>query len=135
MKTMLVEVITPAKEAFSGEIKSLSVPGSLGGFQVLFNHAPILSSFEIGMVKMVDTTDQEMVFATGGGTVEVLKNKIIILAESFEKPEEIDAERAHSAEERARKRLSEHAKDTDLDRAELALKRALNRLKVQNRYM
>ncbi len=135
MKTMLVEVITPAKEAFSGEIKSLSVPGSLGAFQVLFNHAPILSSFEIGMVKMVDTTDQEMVFATGGGTVEVLKNKIIILAESFEKPEEIDAERARSAEERARKRLSEHAKDTDLDRAELALKRALNRLKVQNRYM
>ncbi len=54
MKELFIEVVTPSKTAYSGDIKSVTVPGSSGNFQVLYNHAPIMSSMEIGVVKIVD---------------------------------------------------------------------------------
>ena len=131
MKELYVEVITPDKQAYSGNAKSVTIPGSMGSFQVLYNHAPILSSFEIGAIKIVEPDDKTTLYATGGGTVEVLDNKVLILAESFEAPEEIDVERARKALERAKERLAKK-KDAEIDeiRAEAALKRAINRLKL-----
>jgi F-type H+-transporting ATPase subunit epsilon len=131
MKELFVEVITPSKQAFSGQAKSVTIPGTAGSFQVLFNHAPILSSFELGVVKIVDTNSKTMVFATGGGTVEVLNNKVLLLAESFESPDEIDVERAKAAMQRAKERLAKKREEKiDVARAEAALKRAINRLKL-----
>ncbi len=130
MKEIHVEVITPSKVAFNDQAHSVTVPGTKGNFQVLFNHAPILSSLEIGKVKIVDKSDAEHVYATGGGTVEVLNNNILILVESFEAAEEIDVERAQKALERAKERLAHKSKEIDSLRAELALKRAINRLKI-----
>ncbi len=131
MKELNVEVITPSKQAYYGIAKSVTIPGTLGGFQILFNHAPILSSFEIGAIKIVESDDNVSLYATGGGTVEVLDNKVLILAESFEAPEEIDVDRAKKAMERAKERLAKK-KQAEIDeaRAEAALKRAVNRLKI-----
>lgn len=131
MKELLVEVITPSKQAYSGSAISVSIPGTLGGFQILYNHAPILSSFEIGTIKIVEADNKETKYATGGGTVEVLDNKVLILAESFEAPDDIDVERAKKALERAKDRLAKR-KQAEIDeaRAEAALKRAVNRLKL-----
>lgn len=130
MKEIYLEVVTPSKSVFSGNIKSLSVPGTLGGFQVLFNHAPIISSFEIGIVSFTDETNKLFKYCTSGGTVEVQSNKIILLAETFESKEEIDIKRAKDAFERAKKRLSiENKEKIDVTRAEAALQRAINRLK------
>ncbi len=126
-----LEVITPSKAAYKGKVISVTVPGTLGNFQILSNHAPIMSSLEIGVIKIVEDNNKELIFATSGGTVEVVDNKITILAESFESKDEIDAERAEKAKKRALERLAKRKSEKIDDiRAELALKRALNRLKV-----
>ncbi len=134
MNLIKVEVITPSKSAYNSEVISVTVPGSKGNFQVLYNHAPILSSLDIGKIKIVEGDNREKIFATGGGMVEVLDNHVLILVESFESAEEIDVERAQRALERAKERLA-HKNDPNIDaaRAEAALKRALNRLKIAGR--
>lgn len=129
MKELNLEIITPSKQAFSGKVKSITVPGTAGSFQVLFNHAPLLSTFEIGKVKIEDLESKEVEFATSGGTVEVTENKILILADSLETKEEINVERAKLAYDRAKERLANRGKDVDAIRAEGALARAINRLK------
>lgn len=78
---MLLEIITPDKKLYSGEVKSVKLPGSAGSFGVLKNHAPLISSLKKGNVKVVDEQKQNFSFPIKGGVVEVLKNKIIVLAE------------------------------------------------------
>ncbi|KAF0214518.1 MAG: F0F1 ATP synthase subunit [Ignavibacteria bacterium] len=129
MKELNLEIITPSKQAFSGKVKSITIPGTAGSFQVLFNHAPLLSTFEIGKVKIENLEGKETEFATSGGTVEVTENKILILADSLETKEEINVERAKQAYDRAKERLANRGKDIDAIRAEGALARAINRLK------
>lgn len=129
-KEIDLEIITPSKIAFSGKVKSVSIPGTVGNFQVLFNHAPLLSTFEIGRIKIEDINEVVTEFTTGGGSVEVLKNKILILADSLETKEEIDIERAKKSLQRAKERLSKRTKEKiDIARAEASLARAINRLK------
>lgn len=134
MKEIKLEIVTPSKTAFSGAINSISIPGTSGAFQVLYNHAPILSSFEIGVIKISDSNNNELIFATSGGTIEVLENKILILAESLERPKEIDINRAEKAKDRAKERLASKSKEIDQSRAEAALQRAINRIKVSKNY-
>lgn len=78
---MYLEIITPDKKVFEGEVKSVQVPGSKGQFQMLENHAAIISTLVNGKVK-VKTTSGEQLFDVKGGVVEMLRNKVIILAES-----------------------------------------------------
>jgi F-type H+-transporting ATPase subunit epsilon len=79
---MKIEIITPEKKIYDGDIKSVRVPGKKGSFQVLKDHAPIISTLEKGLVIMVDQTDNEITYEIGGGVIEVKMNKIILLAES-----------------------------------------------------
>ena len=85
MRQIYIEVITPSKQAFSGQAMSITIPGTVGNFQVLHNHAPLLSSFEIGKVKIVEHDNNTLLFSTGGGTVEVLNNNVLLLARSEER--------------------------------------------------
>lgn len=136
MKQLVIEIVTPSKIIYSGNVESCSVPGTSGAFQVLFNHAAILSTFEVGEIKIVDMQGKTIHYATGGGTIEVLDNKILLLAESIENPEDIDVNRAEKSLERAKERLSGGQKpDIDFARAELALHRALNRINMNKKYM
>jgi F-type H+-transporting ATPase subunit epsilon len=80
---MKIEIITPDKKVFEGEIKSVRVPGKKGSFQVLKDHAPIISTLEGGPVMMVDPEGKESVFEISGGVIEVKNNKIILLADSM----------------------------------------------------
>ena len=77
---MFLEIISPDKKLFEGEVKSVSLPGSDGSLGILNNHAPMISALKAGKVKVIDTTGTQM-FIIKGGVVEVLKNKVIILAE------------------------------------------------------
>ncbi len=79
---MKIEIITPDRKVFEGDVKSVRVPGKKGSFQVLKDHAPIISTLENGPVIMVDQTDKEILFEIDGGVIEVKANKIILLAES-----------------------------------------------------
>jgi len=78
---MFLEIITPDKKIFAGEVTSVQVPGADGQFQILKNHAPIISTLITGKVK-IKTASGTQSFDVNGGVVEVLKNKIIVLAES-----------------------------------------------------
>ena len=79
---MKIEIITPDKKVFEGEIRSVRVPGKKGSFQVLKDHAPIVSTLENGTVIMVDHDGNETTYEINGGVIEVKANKIILLADS-----------------------------------------------------
>ena len=83
MKNFNLEIATPEKQVFSGSVKSVLVPGSMGSFQVLFNHAPIISTLGHGKVKVIKENDEELVFYAQDGVIEVLNNKAIILLEKL----------------------------------------------------
>jgi F-type H+-transporting ATPase subunit epsilon len=129
-KILQLEIVTPRRVVFKGEVTSFSAPGVVGGFQVLYNHAPLLSSLKIGEVKIKEASGTEFHYAISGGFVEVRENHILLLAETAERTDEIDAERAKASRDRAQKRMAEKKSDIDFERARLALYRALNRLKI-----
>ena len=81
-KLLDVDIVTPQKVFFSGKAQNVSVPGSQSPFQVLFNHAPIVSSLDLGIVRIVDENGKNNFYATGTGFVEVSKNKVSILVEN-----------------------------------------------------
>ncbi len=81
---MKIEIITPDKKIFEGDIRSIRVPGKKGSFQVLKDHAPIISTLENGPVIIVDQENTETKYQINGGVIEVKQNKIILLAESVQ---------------------------------------------------
>lgn len=129
-KPYKLEIVTPRKIIFSGEVVSFSAPGVKGNFQVLFDHAALLSAICTGEIKVSTKEKNEIRYATSGGFVEVKDNTAILLAETIEMQEEIDIQRAEDAKARALKRIKERKPGTDLARAEAALQRALNRIRV-----
>ena len=78
---MHLEIVTPDKKIYVGEIKLIQVPGSKGSFEVLNNHAPIISTLEQGRIKLIENNDKKIFFDIEGGVIEVSKNKIIVLAD------------------------------------------------------
>jgi F-type H+-transporting ATPase subunit epsilon len=134
MAELTLEIITPEKPIFKDQIESVTIPGTQGSFQILKNHAPIISSFEIGIIK-VKKAASETYYTTSGGTVEVSHNKVLVLADSIEKVEDIDEDRAEQAKKRAEERLrKKHEENIDEARAKAALNRALNRLNAVKKY-
>ncbi len=77
---MNLEILTPDKKVFDGEVISVTVPGTMGSFEVLNNHAPIISTLEKGQV-IIRTTSKTEKLIINGGAIEVIDNKIIVLAE------------------------------------------------------
>lgn len=129
-KPFALEVITPEHTILSVQAVSVSAPGVEGGFQVLFAHAPLLSALDTGniTVRLADGTEQ--IFATSGGFLEVRDNKVLLLLETAERPQEIDVQRAEAARDRAKERLAHRTPDLNVIRAEASLHRALNRLRT-----
>ena len=78
---MTLEILTPDKKVYEGEVSSVTVPGTLGSFEILNNHAPIVSTLEDGKVIIRTGGKGEERFVIKGGVVEVLNNKITLLAE------------------------------------------------------
>jgi len=135
MNELELDIISPEKKVYSGKIKSVTIPGTKGNFQVLYNHAPLISTIEIGIIKLVLTNDSTLVFTTSGGSAEVVSNKVLILADTVEPVESIDIERAKKAKERAEDRLKKREGIVvDVDRARIALARSLNRINASEKY-
>lgn len=132
-KKFQLDIVTPARTVYSGEVTSFTAPGVVGNFQVLFNHAPLLSAIGIGEIKIVEANGAQVFFATSGGFVEVKTNKVILLAESAESKDEINVDRAEKSKKRAADRLAEKQSDLDVERARIALVRSLNRLKIASK--
>lgn len=79
---MFLEIITPDKKVYSGDVEAVKLPGAEGSFGVLKNHAPIIATLKKGTVKITNAKKEVENFEINGGVVEVLNNKIIILAEA-----------------------------------------------------
>jgi len=127
---LILKVVTPFGEFFNETITSCTIPGTRGQFQILKDHAALISTVNVGSLK-IEYSDAKSVFvAVSGGFCEVKDNQVEIIVESAEFPGNIDVARAESSKKRAEERLSSNNTDVDTDRAKIALMRALNRLKV-----
>lgn len=78
---MTVEILTPEKSIFSGEAKFVSVPGADGSLGIMNDHAPLITTLKAGVIKVEDDKGKNETFDVNGGTLEVLNNKVTILAE------------------------------------------------------
>jgi F-type H+-transporting ATPase subunit epsilon len=130
-KELFLEVVTPQKAIVSEEIESVVAPGSDGEFGVLKGHTTFLTSLKVGTIRYKDASGKDRYLFVNGGFAEVLPEKVTILAESAERRRDIDVERAKKAKERAQKRLENKVANTDLIRAEAALRRAIHRLNLK----
>lgn len=130
---MHLQILTPEKTAFDGEVESISVPGEAGGFEVLKDHAPILSSLIPGDVRLLSGGKTEN-FHVSFGFLEFSHNRGVILVSAVEKSGDIDMERVMAAKERAEKFLASSKHEVDVTRAQRALIRARSREKFTQKY-
>jgi len=130
--TFLLEIVTPQRLLLSEQVREVIAPGSEGYFGVLPGHIPFVTHLTIGELTY-RREKEERHLALIWGYAEVLPDRMIVLAEEAQRPEEIDVSRAEAAKERALERLRKGKPETDLERADLALRRALVRLQVASR--
>ncbi|MGM0506117.1 MAG: ATP synthase F1 subunit epsilon [Bacteroidota bacterium] len=126
--TFQAQILTPTGRLFEGEVVGVQVPGEQGSFEVQMNHAPIVSTLQVGEVSVKKADGETLRLAVTGGFVEMNENHLTLLAEAAEKSDEIDVERAQAALQQANKELS--GLSGDRTEAEAALRRAKNRLHV-----
>lgn len=131
MSTFLLEIVTPDRVVYSEQVNGVTVRGVEGELGILPGHIPFVTPLQIAPVVVKIGNDRQS-FAVQGGFIEVRKEKVVILADSAEKANEIDLERAEAAKERAQTRLNAKGRQDEIDhrRAELALQRAMNRIKI-----
>jgi F-type H+-transporting ATPase subunit epsilon len=110
MANLIVEIVSPAGLVFRGEAEGVKAPGVEGSFEVLYNHAPMISAIEVGSIRVTLPSGDHVMIATSGGFLEV--------------------ERARAAEKRALERLAEAQDEEERKRMEAALTRARNRARL-----
>ena len=127
--TMTLDILTPERSVCCVEAEIVIARALDGELGILPNHAPLVVALDIAPLRYRKDGVEHFV-AISNGFMEVKDNRVTILAPTAETEAEIDFTRAESAKERAERRIAEHAPDTDVRRAELALRRALMRLKI-----
>ncbi|MGO4889159.1 F0F1 ATP synthase subunit epsilon [Anaerobacillus sp. MEB173] len=133
MKTINVNVVTPDGKIFDGDVEMVSAKAQSGELGILPGHIPMVAPLTVCAVRLKTGSDVQLV-AVSGGFLEIRPDQVTVLAESAELPSDIDVERARAAKERAERRMQQDKSDSiDFKRAELALKRAINRLNVSGK--
>jgi F-type H+-transporting ATPase subunit epsilon len=126
---LALEIVTPDRAVVHENVDEVQVPGSEGYFGVLPGHTPMLALLQVGQFWYRKGAEKVFV-SVGTGAVEVMPDRVIVLARTAEKPEEIDVDRAKAALQRGEQRMAAHGRDLDLERARLAILKALTRLNV-----
>lgn len=124
-----LEVITPERLVLREAVDEVVVPGLGGELGILPNHTPLISQLKTGVLVYRQGNDRNQMHVSGG-FVEVLSDRVSVLSDVAERPEEIDIERAKRAREAAEKRLSSRGEDVDFRAAEEKLQRALTRIQL-----
>jgi F-type H+-transporting ATPase subunit epsilon len=132
MKTLKVNIVTPDGPVYDSEVEMVSTKAQSGELGILPGHIPMVAPLQIGAVRLKNGGNTELV-AVSGGFLEVRPEQVTILAQAAETAEAIDVERAKEAKSRAESRLQAQKEDVDFKRAEIALKRAMNRINVSER--
>lgn len=129
MATIRLEIVTPDRSVYDQDVNMVIARATDGDLGVLPGHAPLIAGLDIAPLR-IKTEEGEQQLAVSGGFIEVQPEKITVLAATAETAEQIDVKRAEEAKERAENRLKTGGTDVDFARAEVALKRALLRLKI-----
>ena len=127
--TFKLEIVTPEKRVVDTPAEEVQIPGKNGYLGVLPGHAPLITELAVGEITYRENSSEQRL-AVAWGFAEVLPDKVTILAETAERPSEIDVERARKAKERAEQRLTSGDPSVDVERALDALHRAEARLDV-----
>lgn len=126
-----VEIITPDRVFYKGEAVMVEFTTANGEIGVYKNHIPLTTVLAPGIVTITEP-DGKKEAAVHSGFAEILQDKVTLLAEIAEWPDEIDVSRAEAAKERAEQRLESHKGEVDVKRAEFALRKALVRIDIKN---
>lgn len=126
---MKIDIVTAERVVYSQDVDAVIAPGVEGQLGILPHHAPLMTILQAGEL-VVRRGGDEDTLAISGGFLEVRPDRVIILADSAERAEEIDMDRAESAKKRAEQRLVEKAAEMDITRVEASLRRAIARLTV-----
>ena len=132
-RTFTIRVVTPERTVLTDEATSLVAPGIEGSFGVLPNHAPLLSELVPGEMRFRRNSSEEVRIALGGGFLQVFENQVTILADTAERPEEINPDRARASLDEAREQLRRAQAQYDeaaVHSAQVAIERAQNRLRI-----
>ena len=132
MKTFRLEILTPFGEYMTADVEFLRVQSSQYRLGILPDHAPLVSSLIVSEIAFT-IGGNENVFASGGGIIQVSKEKVVLLLDSIERASEIDVNRAQAAKQRAEDRLKDNISEEDKKRAQAALDRANNRIAIYER--
>ncbi len=128
-ETFQLEIVTPEKKVVDTAAEEVQIPGKGGYLGILAGHAPLITELSVGEIIYRENSSEQRL-AVAWGFAEVLPNKVTILAETAERPSEIDVERARKAKERAEQRLTSGDTSVDVNRALDALHRAQARIDV-----
>jgi F-type H+-transporting ATPase subunit epsilon len=128
-ETFQLEIVTPEKKVVDTAAEEVEIPGKNGYLGVLAGHAPLITELAVGEITYRDGSGEQRL-AVAWGFAEVLPDKVTILAETAERPSEIDVDRARKARDRAQQRLTSGDTTVDVERALGALDRAEARLDV-----
>ena len=132
MADMRLEIVTAERVVYSEDVSVLVAPGADGELGILPSHAPLLTTLEPGEIRVTkDGEDTYMVVS--GGFLEVIGDRVTILADTAERADEIDLERAEAAMQRAQERIASRPADADLERALASMRRSSARLSVARR--
>lgn len=130
MAGIRLDIVTAERMVYSEEVDMVIAPGVEGQLGILPHHAPLMTTIQAGELRVKRGSEEESL-AIGGGFLEVRPDRVVILADTAERAEEIDVARAEAAKRRAQEQLAERgAPGIDETRAEAALRRSLARLKV-----
>lgn len=125
-----LDIVTMEGIVFSGDVDMVVAPGAAGELGILPRHAPLMTALTYGEL-YARRGDETLYFAIGGGFMEVLPYQVTVMADSAERAEEIDLERAEAARRRAEERLRDRSRSAEeLARAQAALRRSMVRIKV-----
>ncbi len=129
---MLLEIITAEAKVYSDDVDVVVAPGIDGELGILPHHAPLMTALQPGEI-MVRKDMEETYLAVTGGFLEVIGNKVTVLADAAERSDEIDEERARIAMEKAQEQIASKSADIDLESALTSFRRASMRLQVARR--
>lgn len=132
MATIRLEIVTPEKMVFSGDVDAILAWGVDGQLGILPHHAPLMTMLQPGDL-LIRKENKEEYLTISGGFLEVRPDKVVILADACERAEEIDVARAEAAKQRAQEALKTAATQVEAAAAEASLRRSLARLKAAER--
>ena len=132
MSTLRLEIITAERQVYADDVEIVVAPGTEGQLGILPRHTPLMTALQPGEI-MVSKNGEPTYLAVTGGFMEVMGNKVTILADACERSEEIDEELAREAMQQAQERLERRGTDLELEQAVRAMRRAAVRLNVARR--